>query len=377
MGVYSIIMEITFFKHFEIIPDLRQDGKVKHKLIDILFIAVAGTIAGSDSWEDIEEFAEEREDWFKKYIELRNGIPSHDTIERTFSWIEPKYFEKAFISWAEELSQKSKGDIVAIDGKTARSTYDNQLGKSPIHIVSAWLDSNKMVLGQVKTDQKSNEITAIPLLLDMLFIKGCVVTIDAMGCQKDIAEKIIEKKADYVLALKGNQGNLHKDVVDYFDDINKSDFKDKDKFLKTIDKDHGRNEIRKYYLVSDISWLEWKDDWKNLKSIGMVIRECESNGKKTVETRYFITSIKSNVELFAKAVRKHWGVEITHWYLDVVFNEDKRRVRKNNSPQNLAMLKRLALNYVRKDTTSKKSLRRRRFKASLNCSYMEKILFSK
>lgn len=365
-----------FINYFGIIKDKRQQAKVRHKLIDILFISVAATIANASDWKDIEIFAIKREQWFRKFLELPNGIPSHDTFERTFRWIDPKQFEKCFIHWVKEIAALADRSVVAIDGKTMCGAFDTNDKKSPIHIVSAWASENGMVLGQVKTNEKSNEITAIPELLDLIFVKNCIVTIDAMGTQTKIAEKIIEKKADYVLALKGNQPNLHTDVVDFFEDAEKTNFDGlKVKSSMTTDKDHGRIEVRKYFLVENVDWLSMKDDWKGLKSIGMAIRECEIKGKKTVEKRYFISSLKDSIEEFGGAVRKHWGIESTHWFLDVVFKEDARRVRKDNAPQNLAMLKRMALNILRKDTTEPKySLKSKRFASSIDNDYLEQVL---
>jgi len=365
-----------FFNYFGIIKDTRQQAKVRHKLIDILFISVAATIANASDWEEVEIFAKKREEWFRKFLELPNGIPSHDTFERVFRWIEPKQFEKCFVHWVREIAALTDRSIVAIDGKTMRGAFDTEDKKSPIHIVSAWASENGMIMGQVKTDEKSNEITAIPELLDLIFVKNCIITIDAMGTQTKIAEKIINKKADYVLALKGNQPNLHQDVVDFFEDAEKTNFHElKVKSSITSDKDHGRIEVRKYYLVEDIDWLSMKNEWKGLKSIGMAIRECEIKGKKTVERRYFISSLKDSIDEFSSAVRKHWGIESTHWVLDVVFKEDGRRVRKDCGPQNLAMLKRLALNIIKKDTTEPKySLKSKRFAASIDNDYLEQVL---
>lgn len=365
-----------FINYFGIIKDTRQQAKVRHKLIDILFIAVAATIANASDWKDIEIFARKREEWFREFLELPNGIPSHDTFERTFRWIDSKQFEKCFVYWIKEISTLAERSIVAIDGKTMRGAFDTDDKKSPIHIVSAWASENRMVLGQVKTDEKSNEITAIPELLDLISVKNCIITTDAMGAQTKIAEKIIGKNADYVLALKGNQGNFHKDVEDFFEDAEKTNFDGLDiKSCVTRDKDHGRLEVRKYFLVENIDWLSMKDDWKGLKSIGMAIRECEIKGKKTIEKRYFISSLKGSVEEFGTAVRKHWGIESTHWFLDVVFKEDSRRVRKDNGPQNLALLKRTALNILRKDTSEPKySLKSKRFASSIDNDYLEQVL---
>lgn len=365
-----------FFNYFGIIKDTRQQAKVRHKLIDILFIAVAATIANASDWEEVEIFAKKREEWFAKFLGLPNGIPSHDTFERVFRWIDPKQFEKCFVHWVREIATLADRSIVAIDGKTMRGAFDTDDKKSPIHIVSAWASENGMVLGQVKTDEKSNEITAIPELLDLIFVKNCIITIDAMGTQTKIAEKIIDRKADYVLALKGNQGNLHKDVEDFFNDAEETNFEGiKVKSNITSDKGNGRIEVRKYYLIEDIDWLSMKYNWKGLKSIGMAIRECEVKGKKTIEKRYYISSLKDSIDEFSSAVRKHWGIESTHWILDVVFKEDERRVRKDYGPQNLAMLKRLALNIIKKDTTEPKySLKSKRFAASVDNKYLEQVL---
>jgi len=366
----------VFENHFGIIEDKRQERKVMHKLIDILFIAVAGTITNAADWDEIEIFAQEREEWFRKYLELPYGIPTHQTFKRVFQWLDPKQFEKCFIRWVQDIASLSERSVVAIDGKTMRGAYTDEDKKSPIHIVSAWASENGMVLGQVKTNEKSNEITAIPELLDLLTVKNCIITIDAMGTQTKIAEKIIEKKADYVLALKGNQKNLHKDVVDFFDDAEKTEFKEIEySSSTTTDKGHGRKETRKYYMVENIEWLSQKEQWKGIKSIGMAVRHCEIKGKKTIEKRYYISSLTGSIDEFANAVRKHWGIEVTHWCLDVIFKEDSRRIRKENGPENLATLKRIALNIVRKDTSmSKHSLKSKRYAASLSVDTLEQLL---
>lgn len=365
-----------FFEHFMIIYDPRQEGKVRHKLIDILYIAVAATICGADDWQDMEEWALEREDWLREQLELPNGIPSWYTIERTFDAIDPKQFEKLFVEWMKEITQTGAGTVVAIDGKTMRGSAEKSKGKSGIHIVSAWCSSNKLVLGQVKTDEKSNEITSIPELLDMLSVKGCIVTIDAMGCQKDIAKKIVkEKKADYVLALKDNHPLLHEEVKEYFKYIEEQGFKDEQiGQYRTFEKGHGRIEERLYYLSPDINWMEAKKDWYKLSGIGMVIRKVEVNGTKTEERAYYLTSLKASGE-FAQGVRLHWGIESMHWSLDVTFREDANRTRKGSAPQNLALLKRLTLNMVKKDQERypKKALKRKRFKALMNTNYLEYI----
>lgn len=367
----------SFFDYFTIIFDSRQEGKVRHKLIDVLFIAVAATICGCDEWEEIEEWAIAKEEWLRQYLELPNGIPSWYTIERVLDCIDPKQFEKCFTEWMKEITQFKEGDVVAIDGKTMRGTADRSNAKRAVHIVSAWCSSDKLVLGQVKTDEKSNEITAIPELLDLLFIKGAIVTIDAMGCQKDIATKIVkEKKADYVLSLKDNHETLKSEVEEYFKDAEKANFKD-DKILQysTLEKGHGRVEERLYYYSTDINWMEARKDWTKLTGIGMVIRRVEINGEKTEERAYHLGSVRT-AEEYARGVRMHWGIESTHWSLDVTFREDASRTRKDCAPQNLALLKRMVLNMVKKDKEKypKKSLKRRRFMASLYDEYLEYIL---
>ena len=366
----------SFFDYFMVIYDSRQQGKVRHKLMDILFIVVAATLCNCNEWEEIEEWAIAKEKWLRQYLELPNGIPTWYTIERVMDVIDPKQFEKCFVEWMKEVTQIKEGDVVAIDGKTMRGTADKSAGKKAVHIVSAWCSGDKLVLGQVKTDEKSNEITAIPELLDMLFIKGAIVTIDAMGCQKEIATKIVkEKKADYVLSLKDNHETLKGEVEEYFKDAEQNDFKD-EKILqyRTFEKGHGRIEERLYYYSTDIRWMDAKKDWTKLTGIGMVIRRVEKNGQKTEERAYHLGSVKT-AEEYARGVRLHWGIESTHWSLDVTFREDASRTRKGCAPQNLALLKRLVLNMVKKDKEKypKKSLKRRRFMASLYEEYLDYI----
>lgn len=367
----------SFFKHFMIIFDPREDGKVWHKLIDVLFIGIAATLCGFNEWEDMEIWAKEKEDWLRKYIELPNGIPSWSTIRRVFDFIEPKQFEICFAEWMKELTKIKKGTIVAIDGKTMRGTADACSGKKAIHIVNAWCSENKMILGQVKTDDKSNEITAVPELLDMLFIKGCIVTVDAMNTQKDIVKKIVkEKKADYVVALKENHPIMYNEVKEYFEWEGKNNFNnDKIEKHRTIDKGHGRIEERIYYYSTDIKWMDARKDWEKMNGIGMVVRTVEEKGKRTEEKAFHFGSVTTVTE-YAEGVRKHWGVESTHWLLDVTFREDASKTRKGQAPENIAMLKRLAMNMVRKDQTRypKKSLRIRRVHALLKEEYLDYIL---
>ncbi len=364
-----------FFDYFITIYDPRQDEKVKHKLIDVIFIVVCGTICSCNDWEEIEIWARAREDWLRSYLELPNGIPSQYTYHRVFDVIAPKQFADCFTQWMKDVTEMSKGTVVSIDGKTARGTAEKD--KKAIHIVNAWCSSNKMILGQVKTNEKSNEITAVPELLDMLFIKGCIVTVDAMNTQKKTVEKIVkEKKADYVVALKSNHETLHNEVKDFFQDAESDGFKDDNiQSYRTLEKGHGRIEERRYFYSTDIKWMDARKEWVKMAGIGMVVRKVQLDGKETVEKQYHFGSVDS-VKNYADAVRMHWGVESTHWSLDVTFGEDANRTRKGKAPENLALLRRLALNVVKKDRDryAKRSLKSKRFTASLNTDYLDYLL---
>jgi predicted transposase YbfD/YdcC len=350
-----------------------RDSNKRHKLIDIITIALCAVICGADTWEDIEEFGDARREWFGKFLELPHGIPGHDTFARVFASMNPKEFQHAFLKWVEAIQTVTKR-IVAIDGKTLRHSYEKN--KSPIHLVSAWALENKMVLGQIKTREKSNEIKAIPELLSVLELGGCIVTIDALGCQKDIVKTIIGKGADYVLGLKGNQETLHEDVKFYFEDCLRSKFKGVVyDYHETIDGDHGRVETRRYWTTSDIDWLPDRALWKNLSSIVMVQRERYLNDATSMETSYYVTSLESDAECVAQAVRGHWGIENSlHWVLDIAFREDECRIRKDNAPANFAIMRHIALNLLRKETSLKRSIRTKRLKAGWDTDYLARIL---
>ena len=362
--------------HFSNIADPRDLNK-RHKLIDIITIAICAVVCGANSWEHIEVFGHSKLDWFNEFLQLPHGIPSHDTFGRVFERIDPVEFQQSFISWVQTICQLSRGQIIAVDGKTLRRSHDKSNGKRAIHMVSAWASANGIVLGQIKTDEKSNEITAIPELIKTLEIEGCIVTIDAMGCQKNIAKTIIDKGADYVLALKDNQSILHDNVELFFKqylqtDTNQTAFD----FHQSTDGDHGRVEIRRYWTTSDINWLQGKESWKNINTIGMVQRERHVGDDISIETSYYISSIENDAKRFSHAVRCHWGIENSlHWVLDVSFREDESRIRKNNAPENFAVLRHMALNLLKKETSLKKSVKSKQLKAGWDNDYLNKVLF--
>jgi len=366
---------IELLNYLTIIQDPRLDRKKLHYLKDILFLSVCASLCGCDTWEDICDFAAIREDWLRQYIELKNGIPSADTIARVFSLIDPKEFELAFRKWVSSLYLvQESGQIIAIDGKRVKGTHGE--GKAAIHMVGAFATESGLALAQVKTADKSNEITAIPELLDALILKGCVVTLDAMGCQRAIVDKIISKQGDYVISLKGNQGTLHDDVKLFLETEKNSGFaKTKHQYYETTEKGHGRVETRRYWITDQINWLENRDEWRGLKTIGLVESERYIKGETSIERRFFICSIASNARQFATAVRQHWAIENNlHWQLDVTFNEDKLRARVNNAAQNLSILRRMILNTLKQDTSCKASLRRKRKRAGWSDEYLITLL---
>ena len=365
----------TIEKHFSQLTEPREANK-SHKLLDIITIALCAVICGCDGWSQFELFAQTKEEWFKTFLELPHATPSDDTFARVFAALDPVEFQEAFVSWVHVIQTLTSGEIVAIDGKTLRRSHDRRWEKKPIHMVSAWASQNRMVLGQVRTDEKSNEISAIPQLLKILDINGCIVTIDAMGCQKNIAKQIIDQEADYVLALKGNQGLLHEDIKLFFEDAAKSDFTDIDcTYLETIDGDHGRIETRRYRCTSEIDWLPDKNRWEGLRTVIMVERERDTNDQLSVETSYYITSLENDPEKLAGAVRSHWGIENSlHWVLNIAFREDESRIRKDNAPENMAVLRHMALNMLKKEDSKRISIKSKRLKAGWDNSFLAKII---
>jgi predicted transposase YbfD/YdcC len=366
----------TIMEHFAELPDPRIDRQKRHILLDIVVIAICGVICGADDWVAIERFGKAKIKWFKQFLELPNGIPSHDTFGRVFARISPMDFQKCFTNWIQSVADIFDGEIVAIDGKTLRRSHDRASDKAAIHMVSAWASKNRLVLGQVKTEEKSNEITAIPKLLETLDVQGCIVTIDAMGCQKKITQKIVDQGADYVLALKGNQEKLSDEVESLFDKVH-SAFRQyiPIDFYETEDKEHGRVEHRRYWTTDQIEELENAPEWSELRTVGMVESERCVNGEVSIEHRYYICSIPNDAKLFAYAVRNHWGIENgLHWVLDMAFREDESRVRTGNAPENLATLRHIAINLLKNEKSIKVGIKNKRLICGWDNDYLVKVL---
>jgi predicted transposase YbfD/YdcC len=365
-------------QYFSNLEDPRVDRTKLHKLVDILVIAICAVIAGADNWEDIEEFGKARQEWLQTFLELPNGIPSHDTFNRVFARLDPAQFQGCFINWITAVSQLVGGQVIAIDGKVLRRSHDKGIGKAAIDMVSAWATANHLVLGQVKVDEKSNEITAIPQLLEVLEVSGCIVTIDAMGCQTEIAEKIIEQEAQYVLALKENQGNLYADVVQLFDDLEHSGYKAYEHdYAKTVNKNHGRIETRECWTISDpaiLQHLRGFANWKGLVTVSRIRAERQIGAERSCEDRYHIASLSGAARVL-HAVRSHWGIENQlHWILDLAFDEDRCRVRKDHGPENFAVLRHIALNLLKQEKTCKRGIKGKRLLAAWKQSYLLKVL---
>jgi predicted transposase YbfD/YdcC len=361
---------LSLIEHFKDIRDPRISRSKRHKLIDIVVIVIVGVICGANSWDDIEMVAEEKHEWLKTFLQLPNGIPSHDTIARVFSRISAQQFEICFSLWMKATAILTEGQVVAIDGKRLRGSFDKGSDKSAIHMVSAWATEYGVVLGQVKVDTKSNEITAIPKLLEVLELSGCIVTTDAMGCQKTIGAQIIAKGADYVFGLKGNQGNTLGAVEMKFDTKN-PEFET----LTTTDGDHGRIETRNYKVIAANEVPELTA-WPGCKSAVMVTSTRETKEKTTTESRYYISSLAPNVATLAKAIRGHWGIENSlHYVLDVTFKEDHSRVRTGEAPENLAVVRHVAINLLKQEKSFKGSLPKKRLKCCMSNEYLGKVLF--
>ena len=366
-------------KHFSKVTDPRLERTKDHKLTDIMAIAICAVICGAEGWTDIENFGKSKFSWLKTFLELPNGIPSHDTFGRVFSMLDAQQFQLAFWEWVCAVNDIVQGQVINIDGKCLRGSDDQKLGKRAIYMVSAWATENELVLGQRKVDEKSNEITAIPELLKMLAISGCIVTIDAMGTQTSIAKTIIDRQADYVLSVKENQGHLFEDISVLFAVDQASNFKYATlDYYKTVNKGHGQIEIRECWSTSNPEYLNLirgVQNWAGLRSIAMVICTRIIEGKETREVRFYISSLASNAERILRVVRKHWSIENKlHWVLDVALNEDHSRVRKDQAPENLAVLRHIALNLLKQEKTAKGGIHAKQLQAAWDEDYLLKIL---
>lgn len=364
---------LTIVRHFGTLEDPRVLRQQRHPLISIIVLAVAGVICHCDSWVEIEEFAKTKETFFKTFLSLPNGIPSHDTFGRVFSVLDAKAFQDCFVAWVKGLIALSKGRVVSIDGKTVRRSHNQSIGKDAIHMVSAWVSENSVVLGAVKTEAKSNEITAIPELLRLLLLDGCIVTIDAMGCQKKIVSEIVKKNADYCIAVKENQKTLYDGIKDSFKGT--AYIKERETY-ETLEKGHGRIEKRVYTVITDQEYLTYLNpdgSWKKLNSIGHVVATRTIKGITSQENRYYILSI-TQAQQFAHAVRNHWGIENSlHWVLDVDFKEDQCRIRSGYADQNMAVLRHMAINLIKQNKT-KGSIKTKRLKSGWDENFLVQVL---
>lgn len=362
--------------HFSELTDPRR-REVIYPLLNIVTIALCAVLCGADDFVSIAAFGRARKAWFAKFLDLSAGIPSHDRFNAVLGALKPAEFEKCLLSWIGDLQEISAGRFVAIDGKTLRRSFDAATSKSAIHMVSAWAATNGVSLGQVVVDDKSNEITAIPKLLEMLELSGALVSIDAMGCQTEIAAKIVAGKADYVLAVKGNQPTLYEGIQEFFADHLEDDFeRTKVRRLQTESRGHGRIETREYFVCPVPADLPDGKRWKGLKAVGLAITRCKRDGRESDEARYYILSTYPSAQRFATAVRGHWGIENkVHWQLDVTFGEDQSRLRKGHAAENMSRLRRTALCLLKNEPTAKLGVKNKRLNAGWNEDYLEKVLF--
>jgi predicted transposase YbfD/YdcC len=375
----------SLIAHFQALPDPRVNRTKDHELIDVLVIAICTLLCAGETFNDMEDFGHAKQDWFKTFLTLGNGIPSHDTFNRVFAALDPKHFLECFLKWTQSVRQAVPQEIVALDGKALRRALAKD--QSVQYVVSAWAEGNGLVLGQLKVADKSNEITAVPELLRVLELAGCIVTLDAMGCQKKIAREIVEADADYVLALKGNQEKVHEEVKSFLDATLEDQQRPRPKgalipkaaqtlqTLETVEKDHGRIETRRYYQSEELDWFADRAKWEGLRSVGLVESLREIDGKVTQERRYYLSSLKLDVATFARAVRGHWGVENKlHWVMDVCFGEDQSRARAGYAAENLATLRRLTLNLLKREKTKKRGIRGKMRNASWDHTYLLTLL---
>jgi len=369
------------------LTDPRLSRRRKHELIDVLMIAVTALLCGAENFTHMAQFGHAKEAWLRTFLTLAHGIPSHDTFRRVFILLSPEKFSAVFLNWTQSLRQAVGAEVVALDGKTVRRSFDAAKSQSAIHLVSAWASANRLVLGQIKVADKSNEITAVPELLRALELAGCIVTVDALNCQKNIAKEIKEADADYVLALKGNHETAHEEIQTFLDAALEETLATKPPGAKlsagaatlaaceTVDKGHGRVETRRYYQSAELDWFADRAAWEGLRTVGMVEARREVRGKLTVDRRYYLSSLPLDVATFARAVREHWGVENQlHWVLDVQLNEDQNRARCGHAAENLGLLRRLVLNQLRRDTRCQTGIKGKQLNASWDHAYLQSLL---
>ena len=371
----------SIMDHFQDLEDPRIDRSKRHQLLDIIAIAICAVICGADSWVHVALFGKSKEEWFRTFLELPHGIPSHDTFGDVFSRLDPEQFQRRFMEWTQAMADLLPGEVVAIDGKTVRRSHDRSAGKRAVHLVSAWASANTLTLGQVKTEEKSNEITAIPQLLQLLELKGCIVTIDAMGCQKEIAQGILDRGADYVLAVKENQGRLYDDVRDLFAGAEEFGYAGvPHDYATTLNKGHGRIERRECWAISDplsLEYLSTGQSWPELRSVIKVVGHRDTDQGAAVQARYYISSLDSSAERLLAAIRAHWSIENSlHWSLDVTFGEDQSRIRNENAPQNMATLRQISHNLLKRETSLKVGIQGKRLQAGWKEDYLLKVLRS-
>ena len=370
----AVFEAVSFLSYFRDLPDRRQGGKVIYPLDEVLLLCLLAVLAGAETFTDIARFGDRKLDLLRRFRPFAHGTPSHDHLGDIFATLDAEQFQRCFVAWVAALTGASP-DVIAIDGKTARRSFEKIKGKAAIHMVSAFAARQRLVLGQVKVADKSNEIVAIPKLLEMLAIEGAIVTIDAMGCQRDIAQKIIDKKADYVLALKGNQGSLREDVELFAAEQTANGFKDTTiSRAETVDGDHGRIETRTTTVIHDVAWLQERHDWPGLKAVVIVDSVREIGDKSEHETRFYITSLVLPANLVGPIIRSHWAIENSlHWVLDMVFRDDECRVRTEHAPANFTTIKHMAHNLIRK-APGKDSLRLRRKVAAWDDDFLASLI---
>jgi predicted transposase YbfD/YdcC len=372
------VPEATIIQHFGAVPDPRVNRRKRHLLVDIITIAICAVLSGADGWVEVQRFGLAKLGWFKSFLALPNGIPSHDTFGRVFALLDPQAFENCFREWLKTIAQLMRREVIPIDGKELRGSHDHFRGQEAIRLVSIWAQTNGLVLGQIKVEECSNEITAMPKLLSLFDLEECIVTADAMGCQKGIAKAILAQKADYVLAVKENQKTLYTDLIGLFQEAEKVHYRHvTHDYCQTTDKGHGRIEIRRCWVITDKVYLHYLASlkWPSLRAIAMVVSERHVDDQMTRAVRYYISSLAGPAKTVLRAVRRHWGIENSlHWVLDIAFREDKSRVRVGHAAENLSILRRIALNLLKQEKTVKVGVKVKRLMAAWDQTYLLKVL---